>query len=212
MYHFLKGEAQSTWPQYHDCNPVFEQGFVFTVCNPHFDDLHIRVIDTGHKNAVIGSTTLRTSDIMSSPDMEYTRQPFQLKGGGGNSSIKLAANVRCLQKASVKRKLTDGIQKTPEPMTTQPTSKISQGSMPSGSQMENDKNPKEEENDAPKKAKTPPALDEMVASTISPMIKTTGNSVDPDTFLNNEMELRQRHVSGSPKIKLSLKYLQVILP
>lgn len=198
------GEVQSTWPQSYDTDPVFEQGFVFTVVNPHFDDLHIRVIDTGHKNALLGSTTLRTSDIMASSDMEYTRQPFHLKGGGGNSSIKMAVNVRCLRRASVKRKLTDGIQKTPEPIpetieektSAEVEDKNEQPSLPAAQE---------------KHAKVPPALDEMIASTISPMVKTTGNSVDPETFLNAESELRQRHVQGIPKIKLSLKYFPVSL-
>ena len=72
----LAGESQSTWPQYYDSNPVFEQGFVFTICNPHSDDLHIRIIDSGHKNAEIGKTVIRTSDIMAAPDMEYTSQDF----------------------------------------------------------------------------------------------------------------------------------------
>ncbi len=76
----FQGEAQTTWPQYYDNNPVFEQGFVFTVVNPHSDDLHIRVLDSGHKNAVIGTATLTTSDLMSQSNMEYVKQPFNLKG------------------------------------------------------------------------------------------------------------------------------------
>ena len=77
---YFLGEPQSTWPQYYDSNPVYEQGFVFTVGNPHVDDLHIQIIDQGHKNANIGTTTIRTSDIMASPDMEYVCQPFHLRG------------------------------------------------------------------------------------------------------------------------------------
>ena len=53
---------------------------MFTVINPHSDDLHVRVLDSGHKNAVIGTATLRTSDLMAQPNMEYARQPFNLKG------------------------------------------------------------------------------------------------------------------------------------
>ena len=50
------------------------------ISNPHVDDLHIKIIDSGHKNAVIGTTTIRTSDIMAQPDMEYSCQSFNLKG------------------------------------------------------------------------------------------------------------------------------------
>ena len=57
-----------------------------------------------------------------------------------------------------------------------------------------------------------PSLDQMIQSTIQPMIKSTGNEVDMDTFLNTETELRQRTnvLSVSPgKIKLSLTYNNV---
>ena len=54
-------ESQKTWPQYHTNDPVFEQGFVFTVINPYSDDLHIKVIDSGHKDAEIGYLKIRIS-------------------------------------------------------------------------------------------------------------------------------------------------------
>ena len=54
-------ESQSTWPQYYTNDPVFEQGFVFTVTNPYSDDLHLRVIDTGHKDTEIANLKIRTS-------------------------------------------------------------------------------------------------------------------------------------------------------
>ena len=79
-------------------------GFVFTVANPHADDLHIKVIDSGHKNAVIGTTTIRTSNIMAAVDMEYRLQSFDLKRSGPvQSGIKLAANVRILQNSRPKK-------------------------------------------------------------------------------------------------------------
>jgi Ca2+-dependent lipid-binding protein len=97
------GDTQTTWPQYHDSDPVFEQGFVFTVINPHSDDLQIRVLDSGHKNAVIGTATIRTSDLLATPNLEYQKQPFSLKGlkgSGGGATIILEANVRCLKKST----------------------------------------------------------------------------------------------------------------
>jgi len=54
-------------PQYFDTDPVFEQGFVFMVVNPHSDDLHIKVLDTGHKNTVIGNVVIRMSDLLNQP-------------------------------------------------------------------------------------------------------------------------------------------------
>ena len=95
-----QGESQSTWPQDFTTEPVFESSFVFMVSNPHVDDLHIKIIDSGHKNAVIGTTTIRTSDIMAQPDMEYSCQSFNLKGVTGKEVIKLAASVVCLSKAA----------------------------------------------------------------------------------------------------------------
>ena len=44
--------------------------------------------------------------------------------------------------------------------------------------------------------------------TIGPMVQTTGNELDVDTFLNRETDLRQRNV-GHGKVKLSLKYSEV---
>ena len=34
--------------QHYDEDPAFEQGFVFTVVNPHSDDLHVKVIGNVH--------------------------------------------------------------------------------------------------------------------------------------------------------------------
>ena len=75
-----QGKSQSTWPQSYTTEPVFEEVFVFMITNPLVDDLHIKIIDSGHKNAVIGTTTIRTSDIMNQPDMTFVCQDFNLKG------------------------------------------------------------------------------------------------------------------------------------
>ena len=57
-----------------------------------------------------------------------------------------------------------------------------------------------------------PSLDAMISSTIAPMIQTTGNEVNLDTFLNTETEIRKRTAASvlSPgKIRLSLTYNKV---
>ena len=57
-----------------------------------------------------------------------------------------------------------------------------------------------------------PSLDAMISSTIAPMIQTTGNEVNLDTFLNTETEIRKRTAGSvlSPgKIRLSLTYNKV---
>ena len=57
-------ESQKTYPESFTNDPVFEKGFTFTVINPYSDDLHIRVIDSGHKDTEIGSIKIRTSGII----------------------------------------------------------------------------------------------------------------------------------------------------
>lgn len=89
-------ESQTTFPQYHNPDPIFEQGFVFLVASPEADDLHIRVIDVGHSDKIICQTTIRLSDILEKKDMELESQPIQLKGGANNSSITISANIRVL--------------------------------------------------------------------------------------------------------------------
>lgn len=121
-----QGECQSSWPQSYTTNPVFEQDFVFLITNTHVDDLHVKVVDSGHKNAVIGTTTIRISDIMAQPDMEYPCQRFNLKGVGGKEVIKLAASIVCLTKAAPQdNEATEDLK--PEPVkkkssTTEPVS------------------------------------------------------------------------------------------
>ena len=57
-------ESQKTYPELFTNDPVFEKGFTFTVINPYSDDLHIRVIDSGHKDTEIGSIKIRTSGTL----------------------------------------------------------------------------------------------------------------------------------------------------
>ena len=114
-----QGESQSTWPQDFTTEPVFESSFVFMISNPHVDDLHIKIIDSGHKNAIIGTTTIRTSDIMAQPDMSYSCQSFNLKGVTGKEVIKLAASVMCLSKAAPSQETLEDSK--PEPLKKKPS-------------------------------------------------------------------------------------------
>ena len=72
-------ESQTTFPQYHNPDPIYEQGFVFLVVSPDADDLHIDILDVGHSDKVIGEAVIRLSDIIAKPDMEMECQPVQLK-------------------------------------------------------------------------------------------------------------------------------------
>jgi len=53
-----------------------------------------------------------------------------------------------------------------------------------------------------------PSLDEMVANTLEPMVRTTGNNVDLPNLLSPLSELRQRTSPAGPwgKIKLGLSF------
>ena len=53
-----------------------------------------------------------------------------------------------------------------------------------------------------------PSLDEMVANTLEPMVKTTGNNVDLSNLLNPLTELRYRNTAMGPcgKIKIGLSF------
>ena len=182
------GDPQSTFQQYFEENPAFEQGFVFTVINPHSDDLHIKVIDKGHKDAEIGAATIRTSDVMASPNMEYVLQPIPLKnaGSGGGTTIKMAINVRCLQgrqKRKQPQKLTDAIKKPSE-------------------------NPKVLD----REVSEAPSLAEVVADSIDPIAKIAGyEGPEVDELIDRgelTRQLRRRTVAslGPGKVKLSLHY------
>ena len=89
-------------PKYYDSDPVFEQGFVFLVVNLHSDDLHIKVLDTGHKNSIIGTLVIRMSDLFNQPNLELVSQPLPLNAGGSHALIRLSAQLRCLKKPTPK--------------------------------------------------------------------------------------------------------------
>merc|ERR1719483_1485966 len=184
------------------------------ISNPHVDDLHIKIIDSGHKNAVIGTTTIRTSDIMAQPDMEYSCQSFNLKGVTGKEVIKLAASVMCLSKAAPSQETLEDSK--PEPLKKKSVvGETEEGNKVPQEELENKTNEDlvfAEQEPADKADLPIPALDQMLASTIAPIAKVSlakGNELDMDTFLSRETELRQRIVPGVGKIKVTLKFCGV---
>ena len=89
-----QSSTQSTFVK-EDSDPIFQQEFVFLVYNPYVDNLDIKVIDTIN-GTIIGSTKIKTTDIMAEPNMEYSYQDFDLEGeiGGQPPVIKISANFR----------------------------------------------------------------------------------------------------------------------
>lgn len=192
------GEPQSTYQQHYDEDPAFEQGFVFTVVNPHSDDLHVKVIDKGHKDAVIGTATIRTSDIMAADNMEYVLQPIPLKnaGTGGGSTIKMAVSVRCLKRPEKKAsstKLTDAIRKQSEPTKNTKTNAA-----------ETEQNPKVLD----RKVSEAPSLAEVIADAIDPIATIAGYEGNDVEEMIDKGQLRKRNLPnfGPGKVKLSVQF------
>ena len=69
---------------------------MFLVASPESDDLHVRVLDSARKDAVIGYAVVRVSDVIKMAGMDMPTQPFHLQGGGPSSTISLALQVRSL--------------------------------------------------------------------------------------------------------------------
>ena len=127
-------------------------------------------------------------------------------GPGGNATIKLAANVRCLKKSTPGSSVPKSTPVKQEYGDRSPNDRAS--SPPRAEQKAED-----QKDSRVKKDSKIPALDEVVGCTIDPMVKSTGNEVDMDTFLNNETTLRQRtsaevQSSACGKVSLTLKYDQ----
>ena len=199
-------------PRFYDTDPVYEQGFVFLVVNPHSDDLHIKILDSGHKNANIGSLVIRMSDLFNQPNLEFTSQPFPLNGGGPHASITLAAQLRCLKKPR------------PKPIEAQKSVSIDDVNLPKSLKAEKslpaglpDPTPASEvslpsaegapEHVEEQKIRSP-SLDEMLASTLEPILKPTGNDLNLTSFLNPLTDMRHRAGVFGPcgKVKIGLLF------
>ena len=196
-------------PQYYDTDPVFEQGFVFLIVNPHSDDLQIKVLDTGHKNSIIGTVVVRMSDLFNQPNLELATQPLPLQSGGPHATILVGAHLRVLKKPKAKQvfevpkpvevphseSLTVLRQSESLPAPT-PVTEILPAAIVSTSVANGSPTPRS------------PSLDEMIANTLQPMVQTTGNSIDLSDLLSPESEIRQRTSVNGPhgKIKLGLVF------
>ena len=196
------GQTQHTFPQYYNHDPVYEQGFVFLVVSPEADDLHIKILDTAHKDKVIGYTVLRMSDILKNPDMELANQPFPLQGSSVGSTITLAAQIRCLM----------------DPKIRTVPSRSASPEIPGNNTTEDMiKAEPEQESSAPEMSKAAVkkpdllSVDEMVANTIKPVVESAAeNKSEMESLLQPLNEVRRRGAASSAcgKIKMSLSYDQ----
>ena len=208
-------DNQSTWTQNHTIDPVFEQGFIFLVTNPHTDDLHIRVLDSAissdpfDRNALLGEVNITISDILRRENMGYAPpQPFNLKHGTG--TITLSAKLRGLRKGTSKTSSIEPAQQTDGPsldLTKRETLKQEDSMRSTISGVTEPLMTQES------KFQSTPSLDEIMSSTVDPMIQTTGHDVDLQDLMVEQEEnctLRKRtniHTTcPNGKIKLSLSY------
>ena len=89
-------EKRSTRTKKNDENPIFEQGFTFVVSNPHNDKLNIKVLDSSHRDTVLGKLDIDMFRLLFMTDLGYsTPQPFDLKDGKGR--ITLSARLQALK-------------------------------------------------------------------------------------------------------------------
>ena len=218
-------DQQSTWAQNYTVDPVFEQGFIFLVANPDSDDLHIKVLDSAissdprDKGAHLGELNIAVSDILRRENMQYSPpQPFNVKAGTG--TITLSVKVKGLKKTVPKNVGSSGTapfeDHTPKKQSTvSDTDAAKKSTLKKEESMQSTASGVTEPLlDSEMKIKSTPSLDEIMASTIDPMIQTTGNDVDLQDLISEQEEectLRKRSNVASAngpngKIKLSLSY------
>eukprot|EP00090_Calanus_glacialis_P017269 TRINITY_DN26933_c0_g1_i7.p1 TRINITY_DN26933_c0_g1~~TRINITY_DN26933_c0_g1_i7.p1 ORF type:complete len:1127 (+),score=330.64 TRINITY_DN26933_c0_g1_i7:171-3551(+) len=90
-------KSQQSWPKYYTNDPIIEQGFVMLIRAPYTDEIKIDVIDTASKkDDVIGTCTIRIWSLIEQPGMEYTLQPWLLKGNSPDAKIVMSASLRGL--------------------------------------------------------------------------------------------------------------------
>ncbi len=47
---------------------------MFLVCNPEADDLHLKVLDTAHKDCVVGQLSISVANVIKQQNMEMPSQ------------------------------------------------------------------------------------------------------------------------------------------
>jgi len=92
----LNQSVQQSWPSYNTSDPVIEQGFVCLVRAPHFDEIRVEVVDFERKDEVLGYTSIRVSSLIDQPGMEWSLQPWILRGARGDAQIVMSASLRGL--------------------------------------------------------------------------------------------------------------------
>lgn len=120
------------------------------------------------------------SDLFNQSNLELTSQPFQLNDGGPHATITLAAQLRCLKKpkpkpVEVQKPITIDQIDLPKKLGTE---KSVEPTLPAPVAASEVVLPGEAGNGRKYEQMRSPSLDEMVANTLEPMVKTTGNDID----------------------------------
>jgi Ca2+-dependent lipid-binding protein len=208
-------DKHSTWAQNYTIDPVFEQGFVLLVVNPQCDDLHLKVLDSAissdphDRNALLGELNITISDLMRREKMAYSPpQPFNLKSGTG--TITLSVKLKGLKKSVPNNTMSTSVKGTKE---TIGLSQKKESLKKEESMRSTISDVTEPLLDDGSKLESTPSLDEIMSSTIDPMIKITGNDVDLQELMVEEeetctMRKRSNVLATGPngKIKLSTSY------
>jgi len=87
-------ESRQTWIKSYTTNPVIEQGFVMLVYSPNSDDIDFKVVDSAKNNQEIGTVSVDIWKILEQPSMEFSLQPWTLKGSSSDAKIVMSVSVR----------------------------------------------------------------------------------------------------------------------
>ncbi|XP_023238377.1 extended synaptotagmin-2-like [Centruroides sculpturatus] len=164
--------TSSACPKTND--PVWEESFQFLVKNPEVQELEVEVLDSKLSKS-LGYLKIRLSQLLKESNM-YLEQPFVLSSTGSNAKIFLSLQLKilsCVQDSTKDEKLDSGsagsrsrqgspIHKSPQGSPVSKTFSLSSESEKSASVSE--------------KAETTgaviPSLEEMIHSTVAPIVDT----------------------------------------
>jgi hypothetical protein len=122
------------------------------------------------------------SDLLKQPNLELSNQPFQLNDGGPHATVRLAAQLRCLKKPKPRPiELPKSIDVEPvDPPSKPEVAKAVDSTLPAPVPVT--EVPATAVSSAMEKMRSP-SLDEMVANTLEPIVKTTGHDIDLESIL-----------------------------
>ncbi|XP_064472124.1 extended synaptotagmin-2-like [Ornithodoros turicata] len=192
-------------------DPVWEEIFYLLVANPEVQDMEIKIVDT-KSSQTLGHLNFRLSRLLKEQEMKI-EEPLILLGTGHQAKLYMTLQMRILSSAH-------------SPLTRQPSSKGPSTPVPkrSDSVRSSSAVPAEEEpllpstpppvisatsepGDAPSSPKAePPSLEEMVHSTVSPILESVAMS---ERVMNVDQRDPEREVLGDPgagKVQLTLRY------